>query len=100
MTKTFYDKVSFDRPCPFKMKYAACDMSSTNGTAQGKDTDSVFNCDTSVIPRPTARGEERLQKGDKFMPDYVIDTMLEYAQGLKDSKEKTSAGVHQKSPRP
>lgn len=62
----------------------------TKGAAQGNDAGVVFNRGTHAGgPRPTARGEDRIQKGKGFMPDWTIPEMEEYMGGLKDGKEKT-----------
>ncbi len=59
-------------------------------SAQKNNTDTVFNHDKSKDgPRPTAKGEERIQKGDKFMPDYTIKEMEERMANLQEGKEKT-----------
>ena len=65
-------------------------MSSTKRAAQETGTDVIFNRGTPTKdPRPTAKGEERIQKGDKFMPKWSIPKMDEYMKGLKDGKERT-----------
>lgn len=74
---------------PFKEKCATNGMPSTIGAAQGKDAAGVFNRGTPAGgPRPTARGEDRIQKGKGFMPDWTIPRMEEYMAGLKDGKER------------
>ena len=52
------------------------------------ETNEVFNRDTPAKgPRPTAKGKERIQKGEEFMPEWSIAQMDERADGLKDGKE-------------
>ena len=51
-------------------------------------TDGVFNRDTPAKgPRPTAKGKERIQRGEDFMPEWTIAQMDERRKGLKDGKE-------------
>lgn len=65
-------------------------MFNSNRSAQKNNTDTVFNHDKSKdCPRPTAKGEERIQKGAKFMPEYTIEEMEERMANLKEGKEKT-----------
>ena len=65
-------------------------MFNSNRPAQKSITDKVFNRDASKDgPRPTAKGEERIQKGDKFMPDHTIEEMEERMANLKECKGKT-----------
>ena len=65
-------------------------MTSTDGAAQGEDADGVFNRGApGGGPRPTARGGERIQKGEGFMPDWTVPQMEAYVAGLQDGKEKT-----------
>ena len=62
----------------------------TKGAAQGNDAGVVFNRGAHAgCPRPTARGEDRIQRGDGFMPDWTIPQMEGHMAGLKDGKEKT-----------
>ena len=65
-------------------------MLNAEKAAQEVGTDGVFNRDTPAKgPRPTARGKERIQRGEDFMPEWTIARMDEYRKGLKDGKEKT-----------
>ena len=58
-----------------------------NTVAQKETTETVFN--TATSSRPTARGSERLLKGDDFMPEYTIEMMEVYVQGLREGKERS-----------
>ena len=65
------------------------DMVTANRSAQKNNTEDVFNRDKSKDgPRHTAKGEERIQKGDKFMPECTIEEMEERMANLKEGKEK------------
>ncbi len=55
--------------------------------AQKETTETVFN--PTAPRRTTARGSERLLKGDDFMPDYKIEVMEVYVQGLREGKERS-----------
>ena len=64
-------------------------MANTARVAQEVEANGVFNRDTPANgPRPTARGKERIQKGEEFIQDWSIAQMDEYASGLKDGKER------------
>ena len=52
----------------------------------------VFNPDESGSSRPTARGSERIRRGDKFMPGYTLEEMAKYVSGLGEGKER-SVGI-------
>ena len=40
------------------------------GGTRNRGADGIFNRGTPTKdPRPTAKGEERIQKGEKFMPE-------------------------------
>ncbi len=61
----------------------------TKGAAQGNGAGVVFNRGAHAGgPRPTAKGEDRIQRRDGFMPDWTIPQMEEYVAGLKDGKER------------
>lgn len=76
-------------PAPFKEKRATRDMSSTIRAAQEVEADGIFNHGTPTKDhRPTASGEERIQKGKGFMPEWSIAEMDEYMKSLKDGKER------------
>ena len=61
----------------------------TKGAARGNDAGVVFNRGAHAGgPRPTAKGEDRIQKGKGFMPDWTIPEMEGHMAGLKDGKEK------------
>ena len=63
-------------------------MIKANRLAQKNNADIVFNRDKSKDgPRPTAKGEERIQKGAKFMPDYTIKEMEECMANLQEDKK-------------
>ncbi len=60
----------------------------SNRSAQKNIADKVFDRDASKGgPRPIVKGEERIQKGDKFMPDYTIEEMEERMANLKERKK-------------
>ena len=64
-------------------------MFNSKRSAQKNNTEDVFNHDKSKDgPRPTAKGEKRIQKGAKFMPDYTIEEMEGRMANLKEGKEK------------
>ena len=75
---------------PFKEKRAAQDMINTIRTAQDAEANGVLNRDTPTKgPRPTAKGEDRIQRGDVFMKDWPLPVMETYMNGLKEGKERT-----------
>ena len=54
------------------------------------DANGISNRDTPPkYTRPTAKGKERIQRGEGFMPEWTISEMDERMKGLKDDKEKT-----------
>ena len=59
----------------------------TTSVAQKEATETVFN--PTALRRTTARGSERLLKGDDFMPEYKIKMMEVYVQGLGEGKERS-----------
>ena len=74
-------------------------MTNTRRAARKVGTDGVFNHDTPAKgPRLTARGKERIQRGEGFMPEWTIARMDERANDLKDGKENIvlSARVERK----
>ena len=65
------------------------DMVKTTRSAQKNNTEDIFNRDKSKDgPRPTAKGEERIQKGAKFMPDCTIKEMEERMASRQEGKGK------------
>ena len=65
-------------------------MECTERAAQETGADGIFNRGTPTKdPWPTAKGEERIQKGEKFMQEWSIPVMDECVRGLKDGKERT-----------
>ena len=65
-------------------------MGSTIRAAQEAETNGVLNRDTPTKgPRPTAKGEDRIQRGEVFMKDWPLPKMETYMKGLKEGKEKT-----------
>ena len=61
-------------------------------TAQKEVAGEVFNPDESGSSRPTARGSERIRRGDKFMPECTLEEMAKYVSGLGEGKER-SVGI-------
>ena len=65
-------------------------MVGTIRTAQEAEANGVLNRDTPPKgPRPTAKGEDRIQMGKAFMKDWPLPKMEAYMKGLKEGKEKT-----------
>lgn len=63
-------------------------MEETKNTAQSKVETCVFNPESSGNPRPTAKGERRIPKGDKFMHEYDTKKMNDHVYSMKDCKER------------
>ena len=74
----------------FKEKRAAQDMVGATRAAQEAEANVVPNRDTPTKgPRPTAKGEDRIQRVDVFMKDRPLPVMEAYMDGLKEGREKT-----------
>ena len=70
-------------------------MDNTKRVAQEAGANGIFNPGTSTKdPKPTAKGKERIQKGDAFMPDWKLPEMEAYWKSLPTSKEKNMVLVY------
>ena len=57
--------------------------------AQKKDTDAVFNPKEPRPKRPTAKGDDRIPRGAKFMPEYTLEELKGYVYALKEGRERS-----------
>ena len=57
--------------------------------AQKKDADAVFNPKEPRPKRPTAKGDDRIPRGAKFMPEYTLEELKGYVYALKEGRERS-----------